>query len=304
MDSSTNNTNTTSASTSTSTSTNNTNQVSSMYNTMNNALINPSIIIILGIVVILYLVLFTSITDSTSSSSSASSSSSYTSSSVGESSSNIFGILFVAVLVVLVIINGFQYIFGVSIFASISDFFSATPKVDINVVDGSRLAPTVVPEIKLAKQVFNIPENDYIYGDAKALCKAYGAELATYEQVEDAYNKGGEWCNYGWSEGQMALFPTQQKTFDKLQTIEGHEHDCGRPGVNGGYIANPEMKFGVNCYGYKPKITKDEEYLMANAQPYPKTNKDILLEKRVEYWKNKLGEVLVSPFNHNTWSRL
>jgi hypothetical protein len=296
MDSSTNNTNSSST---------NTNEVSSLYNTMNSALINPSIIIILGIVVILYLVLFTSITDSSSSTSnsSASSNSSYTSSSVGNSS-NIFGILFVAVLVVLVIINGFQYIFGVSIFASISDFFSATPKVDINVVDGSRLAPTVVPELKLTKQVFNIPENNYIYGDAKALCKAYGAELATYEQVEDAYNKGGEWCNYGWSEGQMALFPTQQKTFDKLQTIEGHEHDCGRPGVNGGYIANPEMKFGVNCYGYKPKITKDEEYLMANAQPYPKTTKDILLEKRVEYWKNKLSEVLVSPFNHNTWSRL
>lgn len=302
MDSSTNNTN----SNTNNVSSTNTNEVSSLYNTMNNALINPSIIIILGIVVILYLVLFTSITDS-SSSTSNSTSSSYTSSSnsVGDSSSsNIFGILFVVVLVVLVIINGFQYIFGVSIFASISDFFSATPKIDINVIDGSRLAPTVVPELKLAKQVFNIPENDYIYGDAKALCKAYGAELATYEQVEDTYNKGGEWCNYGWSEGQMALFPTQQKTFDNLQTIEGHEHDCGRPGVNGGYIANPAMKFGVNCYGYKPKITKDEEYLMANAQPYPKTNKDILLEKRVEYWKNKLGEVLVSPFNHNTWSRL
>ncbi len=279
-----------------------TNEVSSIYNTMNSALINPSIMIILGIVVILYLVLFTSVTDSPSATSSSSNSSSSSSSS--ESSSNIFGILFVAVLVVLVIINGFQYIFGVSIFASISDLFSSTPKIDINVVDGSRLAPSVVPELKLTKQVFSIPENNYIYGDAKALCKAYGAELATYEQVEEAYNKGGEWCNYGWSEGQMALFPTQQKTFDKLQTIEGHEHDCGRPGVNGGYIANPEMKFGVNCYGYKPKITKDEEYLMANAQPYPKTNKDILLEKRVEYWKNKLGEVLVSPFNHNTWSRL
>ena len=102
----------------------------------------------------------------------------------------------------------------------------------------------------------------------------------------------------------MALFPTQQKTYDKLQTIEGHEHDCGRPGVNGGYMANPMLKFGANCYGYKPKITKDEEYLMANALPYPRTNKDILLEKRVEYWKNKLGEILVAPFNKNTWSRL
>jgi len=43
---------------------------------------------------------------------------------------------------------------------------------------------------------------------------------------------------------------------------------------------------------------------MANALPYPRTNKDILLEKRVEYWKNKLSEILVAPFNKNTWSRL
>ncbi len=278
-------------------------EVSSLYNAMNNSLVNPSIMIILGIVVILYLVLFTGL-NSDSSSYSSSNSSSISSSSSSSDSSNIFGILFVAVLAVLIIINGFQYIFGVSIFASISDFFSATPKVDINVINGDRLAPTPVPELKLTKQVFNIPGNDYVYGDAKALCKAYGAELATYEQVEEAYNKGGEWCSYGWSDGQMALFPTQQKTYDKLQTIEGHEHDCGRPGVNGGYMANPMLKFGANCYGYKPKITKDEEYLMANALPYPRTNKDILLEKRVEYWKNKLGEILVSPFNKNTWSRL
>ena len=287
MSSNTNTTNTTST------------EVSSLYNTMNSSLVNPSIMIILGIVVILYLVLFTSL-DSDSSSSFSSSSSS----SSADSSTSIFGILFVAVLAVLILINGFQYLFGVSIFASISDFFSATPKVDINVINGDRLAPTPVPELKLTKQVFNIPGNDYVYGDAKALCKAYGAELATYEQVEEAYNKGGEWCSYGWSDGQMALFPTQQKTYDKLQTIEGHEHDCGRPGVNGGYMANPMLKFGANCYGYKPKITKDEEYLMANALPYPRTNKDILLEKRVEYWKNKLGEILVSPFNKNTWSRL
>lgn len=281
------------------TNTSSTSEVSSLYNAMNSSLVNPSIMIILGIVVILYLVLFTSL-DSDSSSYSSSSASPSSSSD----SSNIFGILFVAVLAVLIIINGFQYIFGVSIFASISDFFSATPKVDINVINGDRLAPSPVPELKLTKQVFNIPGNDYIYSDAKALCKAYGAELATYEQVEEAYNKGGEWCSYGWTEGQMALFPTQQKTYDKLQTIEGHEHDCGRPGVNGGYMANPMLKFGANCYGYKPKITKDEEYLMANALPYPRTNKDILLEKRVEYWKNKLGEILVSPFNKNTWSRL
>ena len=41
---------------------------------------------------------------------------------------------------------------------------------------------------------------------------------------------------------QMALYPTQKKTYNKLQTIKGHEHDCGRPGINGGYIANPKCE--------------------------------------------------------------
>ena len=97
---------------------------------------------------------------------------------------------------------------------------------------------------------------------------------------------------------------TQQKTYDELQKIEGHENDCGRPGVNGGYIANPKLKFGVNCYGYKPRMNSTEEELMATEPIYPKTAKDIAMENRVNYWKDKLSEILVSPFNHNTWSRL
>ena len=152
--------------------------------------------------------------------------------------------------------------------------------------------------------MFNIPGNDYVYPDAKALCSAYGSRLATYKEVEDSYKGGAEWCNYGWSEGQMALFPTQQKTFDTLQKIEGHENDCGRPGVNGGYMKNPAVRYGVNCYGYKPQMTPEEEDLMANNTIYPKTKKDIAMEERVTYWKDKLKEILVSPFNHNSWSKI
>ena len=170
-------------------------------------------------------------------------------------------------------------------------------------MDNSRVEGEV-PKIILKKQVFNIPENRYIYADAKALCSAYDARLATYSEIEDAYKHGAEWCNYGWSDGQMALYPTQQKTWDELQEIEGHENDCGRPGINGGFIDNPKVRFGVNCYGYKPRMTDDEEDLMANEPIYPKTAKDIAMENRVEYWKDNLSEVLVSPFNYKNWSRI
>ncbi len=228
-----------------------------------------------------------------------------TSDTVSNSGSETLTILLVAFFILLILINGLQYFFGVDIIAKLKNLFSGNPEVDIT-VDTTRVeaSKAPVPEILIREQVFNIPGNKYVYPDAKALCKAYGARLATYKEIEDSYKDGGEWCNYGWSDGQMALFPTQQKTYDALQKIEGHENDCGRPGVNGGYMANPMLKFGVNCYGYKPRINSTEEDLMATEPLYPKTEKDIAMENRVNYWKDKLSEILVSPFNHNTWSRL
>ena len=268
------------------------------YSYINNLLSNPSVVIILVIVVVIYVIIFMSLGVSETSSS-------LSSDGVSNSSSSMITILVIAFFVILVIINGLQYFFGLDIIAKVKNLLTGNPEVDIT-VDTSRIeaAKAPVPEILLKQQVFNIPGNEYIYQDAKALCSAYGARIATYDEVEDSYKNGGEWCNYGWSDGQMALFPTQKKTYDELQKIKGHENDCGRPGVNGGYMANPMLKFGVNCYGYKPRMNSTEEELMTNEPIYPKTLKDIAMENRVNYWKDKLSEILVSPFNHNTWSRL
>jgi hypothetical protein len=267
------------------------------YDYINNLLSNPTVIIILVVVIIIYIIMFMSLGGSESVVPS--------SDTVSNSSSNTITIFLVAFFIILIIINGLQYFFGVDIVAQLKNVLTGNPEVDIT-VDTSRVqaANAPVPEILLKKQVFNIPGNEYVYPDAKALCSAYGARLATYTEIENSYNDGGEWCNYGWSDGQMALFPTQQKTFDELQKIQGHENDCGRPGVNGGYMANPAIKFGVNCFGYKPRMNSDEEELMANEPIYPKTLKDIAMENRVNYWKDKLSEILVSPFNNNTWSKL
>jgi hypothetical protein len=268
-----------------------------MYSFINSLLSNPSVVIILVVVIFLYVIMFMYLGENSSTFTPISSLDTGSS-----SSSNSIGIMVAAIFIILVIINGLQYFFGVDIVASLKNVLTGKPEVDIT-VDTSRV-DSVVPEIKLSRQVFNIPENTYIYSDAKALCSAYGARLATYKEVENAYNKGAEWCNYGWSDGQMALFPTQQKTFDDLQKIEGHENDCGRPGINGGYMSNPALRFGVNCYGYKPRMTPEEEDLMGTQPIYPKTAKDMAMENRVKYWKDKLSDVLVSPFNHNTWSKL
>ena len=296
-------------------STDSTIQPETMYDYINGLFLNPSALIIIGLVVAGYIIIFFSLGKSGESGI-----------NIGENpdgtsvtGTNILMGIVALIFVILFVTNVFQYFFGINVIASLKNVATGVPEIDI-VVDettkqdynpNSNMNPLPpdntldsTGQIRYTEQVFNIPENTYGYEDAKSLCTAYGARLATYTEVEDAYKKGGEWCNYGWSDGQMALFPTQKETYDGLQKIKGHEQACGRPGITGGYMSNPLLKFGVNCYGYKPRMTGEEEQLMEVSTPYPKSEKDILFEKRVDYWKSKLGEILVSPFNYNSWSKI
>lgn len=205
------------------------------------------------------------------------------------------------------------YYFNIDITAQVKNLFTKDePQIDIAInqdTSDKKPEPEPKPEPKPdpepsggSKEVFNISDNVYTYDDAKLVCKAYDADLATYDQIENSYRKGGEWCNYGWSANQLALFPTQKLTYSELQKHKGHEHDCGRPGINGGFIANKNVRFGVNCYGVKPEITPEEEEQMKNTTPYPKTKQDIAMDMKLKRWKNKLSEIMVSPFNYETWS--
>jgi hypothetical protein len=262
-----------------------------MYNYLNSYILNPIVFIIILLIIVAFYVFSSSLGGEN-----------IGLGNNGNSFSNIIGIIIITILIILILANAFQYFFSINVTTYIHGLFSPKTNVDIVVDETSyKPLPSPVPEIKFKKQVFNIPGNYYDFENAKALCQAYDADLASYDQIEKAYNNGAEWCNYGWSANQLALFPTQKQTYDNLQKIPGHEHDCGRAGINGGYIANPKVKFGVNCYGYKPKITEEEEDLMKTATPYPETAKDIAFQKRVDYWRKKVDEILVSPFNYDTW---
>lgn len=145
-------------------------------------------------------------------------------------------------------------------------------------------------------EVFHISDNLFTYDEAEAVCAAYGTTLATLEQIIEAYNGGAEWCEYGWSQGGMALYPTQKKTWDLLQREidPAKKTRCGRPGVNGGYF-NPSTKFGVNCFGFKPagKFTP----------PAPVPGKDMkAFNELVNKFKNMLKSMSLSPFSRQEWS--
>jgi hypothetical protein len=238
----------------------------------------------------------------------------------------------ILLFVILIICDFFKYALGIDLVKIVADKITdwwkntdsgkttTTTKTDVSgnkdlsnnvLVHGATATATPTqkcsnkPEKIPGAEVFNIANNMYTYDDAQAICKSYGARLATYDDIEQAYNDGGEWCNYGWSDNQMAFFPTQKATWENLQKTKNHKNDCGRPGINGGYFDNPNIRFGVNCYGKKPKPSQNELSMMEynKNQQYAKTPEERAIDEKVKYWQENSAKLLnVNAFNMNKWS--
>ena len=183
------------------------------------------------------------------------------------------------------------------IFSSLDNDLNSSPsaKGTTSITDNVLVASPAACEPE--KQVFNVSNNLYNYEEAQKVCAAFDASLATYDQVETSYNNGAEWCNYGWSEGQMAYFPTQKETWEKLQNNPNTKHACGRPGINGGFIDNPYIRFGANCYGIKapqPDGWEPPSYDYAACQE-DNSEKDELEKLR--------NSAKLNSFNDKNWSR-
>ena len=148
----------------------------------------------------------------------------------------------------------------------------------------------------VGSEVFHVADKSFTYDEAEAVCAAYDSTLATLEQVIESYNSGGEWCSYGWSAGGMALYPTQKATWESLQreVDPAKRTGCGRPGVNGGYF-DPSLKFGVNCFGFKPKGD------FKPPAPLPGVDKTAF-DAMVAKFKEMLKSMSVAPFSRREWS--
>jgi hypothetical protein len=164
----------------------------------------------------------------------------------------------------------------------------ATSKVTAKAIE----APVV------RQEAFYVSGNRYTYEEAPAVCAAYGAQLATYDQIMEAYASGAEWCGYGWTQGGMALYPTQDATWQELiqESSEAKRTACGRPGVNGGYF-DPNTKFGVNCYGVKPTDKHNTQF----PTPLPGTDMSEF-NKLGDRFKSMINRMTIAPYNRNEWS--
>jgi hypothetical protein len=166
--------------------------------------------------------------------------------------------------------------------------------------------PPTVNTTEVKNEVFNINNNLYTYSDARAVCKSFGARLANYLDMERAYEDGAEWCSYGWSDDQMAFYPTQESTWNELQKDPKRRNKCGRPGVNGGFMANPYLRLGVNCYGVKPKPTEAELAKMKRdkqsiGEPTDEQKDEMA---KMALWQEHRDQLLnINAFNLTSWNR-
>ena len=164
----------------------------------------------------------------------------------------------------------------------------------------SKYAPASFKERKLEneKEVYHIANQRYTFDQAKCKCESYGGRLANRAEIINSYNNGANWCTYGWSAGQDAYYPVQKCYHDKLQNGPKRlRNSCGSPGLNGGHFANPNLKFGVNCFGVKPpgKVAtpKQPECEQPGFCERP-DNKDA---------SRRLDTDRIVPFSNDQWSQ-
>jgi hypothetical protein len=170
-----------------------------------------------------------------------------------------------------------------------------TPLVDQGAIE--RILPTGG-----GKEVFHVGDNKYTYSEAAPLCEAVGAKLATYDDVKKAMNNGADWCEYSWVQGQNAVFPVQESTFQKLQQgPEDQRNACGTsPGLQGGYFDNPDLRFGVACIGKKPDESDNDRRDRSKQQNL--TPDALKYQKEVNNFKQHLNEIPIAPFSPNRWN--
>ena len=147
------------------------------------------------------------------------------------------------------------------------------------------------------KQVFNIKKNIYTLDDAPAVCGAVGAKLASINQLIEAHKNGADWCNVGWTSDGLAAYPIQYSTWKTVQDNNPDKRDiCGKPGINLSRN-NPNLLYGVNCYGIKPEPKGGEKVKQVIT-----SDKENALNIKIADFQKNLGSIGIASFNNDKWS--
>ena len=166
------------------------------------------------------------------------------------------------------------------------------------------------PKPKNPKEVYYI-NSKFNYLEAQEICKSYNGTLATLKQLEDAHTNGANWCKWGWLSNETIGYPVQEKYWMDME--KHHKGHCGpTAGINKLYNVDPLQKYGVNCYGIKPKKTKKDTKLTDSVNDTKSLDLQIKQCKAIKATKQKVNkqkwikkkkrDIRILGFNETTWS--
>jgi hypothetical protein len=116
---------------------------------------------------------------------------------------------------------------------------------------GTSVKPPAPPPLSCVPEVFTICPGTGGYtvtpDEAKAVCEAAGAVLATQAQIQDAHSRGANWCACGWADDAISYYPMNKILPEYGGGCGGVQvNSCGpAPSWSGG-------KACATCYGVKP----------------------------------------------------
>ena len=183
--------------------------------------------------------------------------------------------IFLFIISIFIIFIGINYIYGITLsdvtknISNISIFninktITSDTNSDSSINDTSESVKSL---LKVAdNKVYNVSSSLYSYDGAKALCKSFGATLATPQQLFDSYQSGESWCKPSWSAGQNLLFPSQSIDVSLANRDTKTAGSCGKVGLNGYYEINPDQNHPVNCYGQPPTGVSVDSSSLARLQ--------------------------------------
>ena len=86
-------------------------------------------------------------------------------------------------------------------------------------------------------QVYHVFNNIYTFKEAEKTCSDRKGRLATTDELNDSFNKGADWCSWGWASDGHAYMPNKNPKCNK---------DTGLLSAKN---IDPFLRLGANCYG-------------------------------------------------------
>jgi hypothetical protein len=168
--------------------------------------------------------------------------------------------------------------------------------------------PKAKPKPKNPKEVFYI-YSKFNYLEAQEICKSYNGILATPKHLEEAYSNGANWCNWGWLSDGTIGYPVQEKYWSDIE--RRHKGHCGpTAGINKLSNIDPLQRYGVNCYGIKPKKTKKDKELYAVVDDSEESLNSQIQKckiskqkaKKQKWLSKQKKDIRILDFNDSKWS--